>query len=139
MLRGEGAPVEDIPVPRVDSRPQLERGFDRDFERGGDRGAPRGKRRGGADDTPEPGMQRYRLEVGKAHGAKAGNILGAIANEAGLKGADIGRILLFDEYSTVDLPEGMPKDMFQHLKKVRVAGRPLSLSLVTPGQDGGDR
>ena len=84
-------------------------------------------------------MQRYRLEVGKAHGAKAGNILGAIANEAGLKGADIGRILLFDEYSTVDLPEGMPKDMFQHLKKVRVAGRPLNLSLVTPEPDGDDR
>jgi ATP-dependent RNA helicase DeaD len=82
---------------------------------------------------PREGMERYRLEVGFAHGAKPGNILGAIANEAGLDGKDIGRITLFDDYSTVDLPEGMPADLFQHLKKVRVAGRPLNLSRQSDG------
>jgi ATP-dependent RNA helicase DeaD len=73
-------------------------------------------------------METFRLEVGLAHGAKPGNIVGAIANEAGIEGRLIGRIRLYDEYSTVDLPEGMPADIFNSLKKTRVAGRQLELS-----------
>jgi ATP-dependent RNA helicase DeaD len=73
-------------------------------------------------------METFRLEVGLSHGAKPGNIVGAIANEAGIEGRLIGRIRLYDEYSTVDLPEGMPAEIFNGLKKTRVAGRPLALS-----------
>jgi ATP-dependent RNA helicase DeaD len=73
-------------------------------------------------------METFRLEVGLSHGAKPGNIVGAIANEAGIEGRLIGRIRLYDDYSTVDLPEGMPADIFNGLKKTRVAGRPLELS-----------
>jgi ATP-dependent RNA helicase DeaD len=76
----------------------------------------------------EEGMETFRLEVGLSHGAKPGNIVGAIANEAGIEGRLIGRIRLYDDYSTVDLPEGMPADIFNGLKKTRVAGRPLELS-----------
>jgi len=157
MLRGEGAPVEDIPVPHHESRPSFERerpglprfggrpGDDRGGghrEGGGYRDAPRERsrdacstdddRRGprGRDSGPARGMERYRLEVGTAHGAKPGNIMGAIANESGLSGRDIGRITMLEDHSTVDLPEGMPPAMFQHLKKVRVAGRPLDLKKV---------
>jgi ATP-dependent RNA helicase DeaD len=72
-------------------------------------------------------METFRLEVGLSHGAKPGNIVGAIANEAGIEGRLIGRIRLYDDYSTVDLPEGMPADIFNGLKKTRVAGRPLEL------------
>ncbi|HEY1992297.1 MAG TPA: DEAD/DEAH box helicase [Gammaproteobacteria bacterium] len=80
------------------------------------------------DGVAETGMETFRLEVGLSHGAKPGNIVGAIANEAGIEGRLIGRIRLYDEYSTVDLPEGMPADIFNGLKKTRVAGRPLSIS-----------
>ena len=80
------------------------------------------------DQGPEPGMVRYRLEVGHAHGVKPGNIVGAIANEAGLDSQHIGRINIFDDYSSVDLPDGMPKAIFNDLKKTRVAGRPLNIS-----------
>ncbi|HEX5340786.1 MAG TPA: DEAD/DEAH box helicase [Gammaproteobacteria bacterium] len=80
------------------------------------------------DQGPEPGMVRYRLEVGHAHGVKPGNIVGAIANEAGLDSQHIGRINIFDDYSSVDLPDGMPKAIFNELRKTRVAGRPLNLS-----------
>ena len=73
-------------------------------------------------------METFRIEVGVTHGVKPGNIVGAIANEAGLEGKHIGRIRLYEEYSTVDLPEGMPKDVFNDLKKTRVAGRPLAIS-----------
>jgi ATP-dependent RNA helicase DeaD len=82
-------------------------------------------------------METFRLEVGLSHGAKPGNIVGAIANEAGIEGRLIGRIRLYDEYSTVDLPEGMPADIFNGLKKTRVAGRPLEISRVG-GASGGD-
>ncbi len=68
---------------------------------------------------PEVGMVRYRLEVGLAHGATPKHIVGAIANEAGLDSRYIGRIDLFDDHTLVDLPAGMPRELLQHLKKVR--------------------
>ncbi|HEX7047953.1 MAG TPA: DEAD/DEAH box helicase [Gammaproteobacteria bacterium] len=81
------------------------------------------------DDTPPPeGVERFRIEVGHAHGVKPGNIMGAIANEAGLEGRYIGRIQIFDDHSLVDLPESMPPEIFQGLKKTRVAGQALRIS-----------
>jgi len=79
---------------------------------------------------PEPEMERFRIEVGHTHGVKPGNIVGAIANEAGLESRHIGRIDIHDDYSTVDLPEGMPKDIFKLLKKVWVSGQKLRISRV---------
>ena len=76
------------------------------------------------------GMVTYRMEVGKNQGVMPKDIVGAIASESGIEGKNIGRIKLHDEYSTVELPEGMPNDIFQHLKhKVRVKQRPMKLSL----------
>jgi len=80
-------------------------------------------------------MESYRLDVGLVHGAGPGNIVGAIANEAGLDGYYIQRLKIHDEYSTVDLPQGMPRDVFQRLKKARVAGRPLDICRVSPVRD----
>lgn len=74
-------------------------------------------------------MQRYRIEVGRAHEARPGDIVGAIANEAGIPSSNIGHIKLFDEFSTVDLPKGLPQDLLHQLKKVRVRNRPLDISL----------
>jgi ATP-dependent RNA helicase DeaD len=71
----------------------------------------------------------YRLEVGHKHGAKPGNIVGAIANEAGLDGKFINDLEIFDDYSTVALPEGMPKAIFKDLKNTWVCGKKLQLSL----------
>src|SRR6185437_13719154 len=51
-----------------------------------------------------PRLETYRIEVGHAHGAQPGNIVGAIANEAGLDGRNIGRIDIRDDHSFVDLP-----------------------------------
>lgn len=77
----------------------------------------------------QPGMERYRLAVGRDHEVLPKHIVGAIANEAGLDNENIGYIKLYDTYSTVDLPGGMPKDVFQHLRKVRVCGRKLHIEL----------
>jgi ATP-dependent RNA helicase DeaD len=76
----------------------------------------------------EAGAERYRIEVGHVHGVKPGNIVGAIANESGLDGEHIGHIEIEAEYSLVDLPAGMPNDVFMDLKKVRVCGQPINIS-----------
>ncbi len=73
-------------------------------------------------------MEIFRIEVGHNHGVKPGNIVGAIANETGIDGDHIARIRIEDEYSTVELPAGMPKELIEELKKIRVAGQQLNIS-----------
>ncbi|OGR13060.1 MAG: ATP-dependent RNA helicase [Desulfobacterales bacterium RIFOXYA12_FULL_46_15] len=77
---------------------------------------------------PEKGMERYRIEVGLSHGVKAGNIVGAISNEAGLESRYIRNIDINHDYSFVDLPFGMPKEIFTLLKKTWVLSKPMSIS-----------
>jgi ATP-dependent RNA helicase DeaD len=79
---------------------------------------------------PDKEMVRYRLEVGYSHGVKPGNIVGAIANEAEIEAEYIGRIEIYDDHATVDMPEGMPKEIFNHLKTVWVSGQRLQISLA---------
>jgi ATP-dependent RNA helicase DeaD len=76
-------------------------------------------------------METFRLEVGSMHGIKPGNIVGAIANEAGIEGVHIGRVDIREDHSFIDLPEGMPKPIFNELQTVRLAGRELRISRVT--------
>lgn len=85
----------------------------------------------------EFGMESFRIEVGHAHGVKPANIVGAIANEAGLESRHIGRIDIHDDHSVIDLPEGMPRETLMHLKKVWVSGQQLRISRVGEGGDGG--
>ncbi len=76
-------------------------------------------------------MERFRVEVGYDHGVKPGNIVGAIANEAGLDSKMIGQIEIFDDYSVVDLPSGMPKDVYQDLKKAWVCQQQLKITSLS--------
>ena len=77
---------------------------------------------------PEAGMERYRIEVGKRDGVRPGNIVGAVANEAGIDGDFIGPIQIHDYHSTIDLPEGMPRGIYQSLRKARVVGKQLQIA-----------
>ncbi len=86
------------------------------------------KRRGKSEAYGDEGKERYRLEVGSEHGVKAGNILGAILNEVGLDPESVGHISINEAYSTVELPQGMPDNVFHELRKVRVCGRQLRLT-----------
>jgi ATP-dependent RNA helicase DeaD len=98
--------------------------------------APRAKRAPRAESGDDVGAKRcYRIEVGREHGVEPKNIVGAIANEAGVESRYIGPIRIQDEYSTVELPDGMPKEVFSHLQKVWVCGRQLRISAF--GSDGG--
>jgi ATP-dependent RNA helicase DeaD len=98
-----------------------ERSRDRDGERGSDRPQR-------PPSAPEENMERFRIELGWRDRIKPGNIVGAIANEAGLDGRRIGRIQIFDTHSTVDLPKGMPDDVFQDLRNLRIMNKDLQIS-----------
>ena len=87
-------------------------------------------------DHPGVEMCRYRIEVGHADGVKPGNIVGAIANEAELDSQYIGNIDIHDRFSLVDLPDGMPKEVMQILRRARVAGKPLNIRPVSGDQAG---
>jgi ATP-dependent RNA helicase DeaD len=78
--------------------------------------------------APPEGMERFRIEVGHDHEVQPGNIVGAIANEAGIDAEHIGHIDIRDNHSFVDLPLGMPKDIFNDLKKVWVCNQQLNIS-----------
>ncbi|MBW2654539.1 MAG: DEAD/DEAH box helicase [Deltaproteobacteria bacterium] len=76
----------------------------------------------------DQGMERYRIEVGRSHGVQAGNIVGAISNEAGLDSKYIGNIDINQDFSLVDLPFGMPAETFNLLKKTWVRSQKMSIS-----------
>jgi len=101
-------------------RPQRQR-------REGGKERERGSRRE-KESRPAAGMSSYRIEVGHKHDVKPGNIVGAIANEAGMDSANIGRIQINDDYSLVDLPDNLPKDALNQLKKAWVSGQQLNIT-----------
>jgi ATP-dependent RNA helicase DeaD len=89
---------------------------------------PERPRKERSEHRPESGLETFRIEVGYDHGVKPGNIVGAVANEAGLDSKHIGRIEIFEDYSLIDLPEGMPPDVLTHLKTVWCAGQQLRIT-----------
>lgn len=112
----------------------------------------RAGRSGGRDrrvsGPPRPGMLRYRIEVGHADGVRPGNIVGAIANEGGISGSEIGPIDIRDSYSTIDLPDTMNASAIQTLRRTWVSGKQLRLrplgsedrpTTVRSGASGGSR
>ena len=82
-------------------------------------------------DFPDISMIRYRLAVGRRDSVKPGQIVGAIANEANLDSKYIGEISIYDSFSTVDLPDGMPGETMEILARARVCGRSLDLRVYT--------
>ncbi len=107
-------------------QPLLNRGR-RGDRRHQDRAAGSSRRSDKVQRPPEENMERYRVEVGHRDRLKPGNLVGALANETGLHGRMIGRIQIFDTYSFVDLPKGMPEDTFRLLRKLKVMNRELQI------------
>jgi ATP-dependent RNA helicase DeaD len=132
MAQGETPLMSESPAsrPRVDVRGEQPRESAREESKLPHSGEPQAERPRRPRRGPEAGMQTYRIEVGHQHGVKPANIVGAIANEAEMESRHIGRIEIFDDHSLVDLPEGMPKEIYRKLQKVWVAGQQLRLSKV---------
>jgi len=81
-------------------------------------------------DFPDIPMQRFRIDVGHQDNVTPREIVGAIANEAEIEGRYIGHIRIFDTYSTVDLPDGMPEETFRTLRKTHVCQKPLNIAAL---------
>ena len=117
----------------IGSEPLLRQQGDDDWihntqRRDRDRGERRERRNDRPARPPEDNMQRYRVEVGHRDRVKPGNLVGAIAGETGLQGRLIGRIQIFDNHSLVDLPKGMPEDVYNNLRRLRVMNRELQIT-----------
>ncbi|MBU8872014.1 MAG: DEAD/DEAH box helicase [Gemmatimonadales bacterium] len=70
----------------------------------------------------------YRIEVGSEDGVEVRNILGAVTNETGLRSRFIGQIRIYPKYSTIELPDDLPRNMIEHLKKVYVGQKQMKIS-----------
>jgi len=72
-------------------------------------------------------VKTFRLEVGETHGVEKRDIVGAIANEAGIDSKYMGKIYIHEDYSTIDLPQNMTADVLSHLRKIKVRGQNLNI------------
>lgn len=111
---------------RKNSRSDRKRGErgDRNSRRDGNDGERPRRRKKEHNDS---NMNRYRIDIGREDGVKPGNIVGAIANEADMDSKFIGSIKINDDHSTVDLPKGMPKEVFKKLQKAYICGKQTNI------------
>lgn len=131
-------------VPR-EGRPERGSKFERSFARSDDRDRKGfsdrknfGDKRTGDKDRKKFSsdsieQELFRIDIGKVHGVKPGNIVGAIANEAGLQSRHITGLKIHDEHSTVRLPKGMSREVINELTKAWVCGRQLNITLIGSG------
>ncbi len=82
----------------------------------------------GRRSTSDSAMQTYRIEVGKVHGVQPGNIVGALSNEGKIDSRSIGRIGICDDFSLIDLPQGLDQETLHKLKKIYVCDEQLQLT-----------
>ena len=124
----------DPVVDKKARRDRNERGDRRENPRSAER---RGERKGYGN--PQP-MDLYRIEVGRGDGVEVRHIVGAIANEGDINSRYIGHIKLYDDYSTIELPQGMPKELLQQFAKTRVLNKQMRMSFIgeAKGERGGD-
>jgi len=143
MSEKEYKPAREERGGRKDSGSRKEFSGRKEFSDG--KRAPRRSKEGGSSKAlplkghPEVEMKRFRLDVGYQHEVKPGNIVGAIANEAELDSKYIGHIEIYEDYTTIDLPAGMPNDTFQALKKTRVCQQRLNIRVLGEKSDSTDR
>ncbi len=77
--------------------------------------------------SPSKGKAIFRIEVGHDQSVEPGEIVGAIANEGGLNGKEIGQIQIFADHTLLELPNALPRTVFVTLKNVWIRGRRLSI------------
>ncbi len=82
----------------------------------------RGERR-----TPREGFATYRINVGKRQRVEPRQIVGALANEGGLRRDDFGAIKILPDFSLVELPADLPREALDRLADTRISGQLIEL------------
>lgn len=132
-LAQQDKPLQLPPEPERPSRPERAERPERG-ERAERRNADRGRM-----SNEEMNWIRYRIEVGREDGVEVKHVVGAIANEADLDSRYIGHIKLHDDHTTVELPDGMPDELMQHFKQVKVCGKAMRMSRSEDQRGVGER
>ena len=114
---GGDEPEEEIPTPRMEhDRPPPRR----DAPRFDGRPPPRGPSRGRG---PGPGMARLFVGAGREAGISPRDLVGVIANQAGVPGQDIGGIEIAERFSIVEVPEEIADYVIENVNGARIRGR----------------
>jgi len=79
-------------------------------------------------------MVRYRLAVGSQHQVSQEDIQAVLVEESGVDKNRIGRIDIRDTYTLVELPDGMPADIFQVLTEAAIGPHRLNIKRVKPNK-----
>src|SRR5207248_1636093 len=82
-----------------------------------------------AHDDEEPKV-RLSMAVGKKDGIRPADVVGSIANEAGISGREIGPIEIRDEITYVSIPLRYRDDVIAKLGGARFRGRPVNLRVA---------
>ncbi|KKN99212.1 DEAD/DEAH box helicase [Pseudohongiella sp.] len=142
---GTASAPADKPARKVKSKPPMQDLFgelnDNDFTGDPVSDRPARKRREARefDDGEDVALERFRIKVGHEHGVTPREIVGAVANEGGIEGRYIGRIQIYDDHTTIDLPAGMPDDVFQILQRTRVCNQALDLERMSAAESAAEK
>jgi len=129
--RARGATLDEREIPDAS-----------DWDRGskgkhGGKGGPKGKHRKG-DKGGKGGGDRFSgdkgflyVSMGKKVGLRPGDLVGAIANEAGLPGSDIGPIRISEHYAVVGVPEGEVDRIVRSMQRTSIRGKPAKVRRYT--------
>lgn len=120
----DGAAEADIPVATLltDSAAPSGRTKRSSREKAPERSAPRtrGKASGSA-------MARIYIGAGRKGKIRPADLVGAIANEAGIDAGAIGTIEIADDFSLVELPEVLVEQVVTALRAARIKGKRLTV------------
>ncbi len=74
-----------------------------------------------------PGMVRVYIGAGRTAGIRPGDLVGAIANEAGINARAIGAIEVQERFSLVDVPEELARQIIEALGRTRLKGQKVAV------------
>jgi ATP-dependent RNA helicase DeaD len=84
---------------------------------------------------PEPGMTRIFVGLGRQEGLRPGDLVGAIANEAGIQGKSIGSIDILDHTAFVEVPKAEAQNVVQALRRTKLRGRKVKVQIARPYEE----
>jgi ATP-dependent RNA helicase DeaD len=77
--------------------------------------------------SPREGFATYRIAVGKRQRVEPRQIVGALANEGGLRRDDFGAIKIMPDFSLVELPANLSRESLDRLADTRISGQLIEL------------
>jgi ATP-dependent RNA helicase DeaD len=147
VFRMQGGERKEYDIPTVSARPPERPSMARRHMPMGD---PRGRtggmmpREGQSRPFYAPGrggrtagMAKVYIGAGKEAGIRPGDLVGAIANEAGLNSNVIGAVEVMDRFSLVEVPEVLAREIIEALSRTRVKGQKVAVRLFVEQPRGG--